>query len=245
MPEIFTEELLEETPFFNGKLKIFQPKRGFRFGLDSILLANFVNLKLKESILEACAGTGIITFTALLKFPKVKIFLLEIEDLYLRALRLGIKENHLEERANLIKGDIMRPPFRPESLDVVFANPPYFEKGRGRESPDALKNLARRGKDFELKGFLKAVSLILKKGGRLYLIFSALRLSELFRALQDASLEPKVLRMVHSYPGAEAKLCLVKAVKGASPEIRVLPPLFIYQGKNQDYTEEVKAFFRL
>ncbi len=75
--EDFLNDSLEETPFLRGRLTIFQPKKGFRFGIDSVILANFLSLKPGERIAELCAGCGVISFLALLKFPKIKIYLLE------------------------------------------------------------------------------------------------------------------------------------------------------------------------
>jgi tRNA1Val (adenine37-N6)-methyltransferase len=36
---------IKETPFLQGKLLVFQPDKGYRFGIDSVLLANFVELR--------------------------------------------------------------------------------------------------------------------------------------------------------------------------------------------------------
>lgn len=236
---------LEETPFLKGRLKIFQPKRGFRFGIDSVLLANFITLKPGERIAELCAGTGVISFIALLRYPRAKIYLLEIEDLYLKALTLGIAKNSFEKRALVIKGDALKPPFRPGFFDVIFSNPPYFKRESGRKSPLEMENIARREEKFDLKAFLKAVSFLLKNSGRFYLIFTAFRFAELIYSLKEVKLEPKVIRLVHSYPKDEARLVLVKAIKGAREETRLLPPLFIYKDKGKNYSEEVAKYLNL
>lgn len=233
---------LEETPFLKGTLKVFQPRKGYRFSLDSVLLANFIELKKKEKVLEIGAGTGIISFILLKKYLLNMIYLLEIEPIFLKALRLGVKANFLENRALLIKGDALRTPFRREYFDVIYSNPPYFKKESGRESPFYLENLARREENFSLPLFLKNCASLLKNKGRFYLIFTASRLAELITTLKSVQLEPKVVRLVHPYPGKEANLVLIKALKGAREEIRVLPPLYIYLGKGKSYTEEVKNF---
>lgn len=239
------KNLLEETPFLKGRLKIFQPKRGFRFGIDSVLLANFITLKPGERIAELCAGTGVISFITLLRYPKAKIYLLEIEDLYLKALTFGIAKNSLEKEAFAIKGDALKPPFKPSLFDVIFSNPPYFKRESGRKSPSEIENLARREEKFNLKSFLRATSSLLKNGGRFYLIFTAFRFAELIYSLKETKLEPKVIRHVHSYPGDEARLVLIKAIKGSREETRILPPLFIYQDRGKNYSEEVAKYLNL
>ncbi len=232
---------LELTSFYRGSLKIFQPKEGFRFSLPSVLLAHFLEVKKEEKVLEIGAGPGIISFIALLRFPWSKIFLLEIEPLYLEALRRGIRANAFQERAWAVKGNIKTPPFKPNFFDVLLANPPYFKVGSGRENPSHLENLSRR-ESVPFKVFLKSASTLLKTKGRFYLVFNALRLAEVLDALKEVKLEPKVLRLIHPYPSKPANLFLLKAIKGAKEEIQILPPLYIYKGKGEDYTEEVKEY---
>ncbi len=142
----------------------------------------------------------------------------------------------------MIKGNVLNPPLRRGLFEVIFSNPPYFKKESGRESPFERENLARREKIFDLKVFLKAVSSLLKNGGRFYLVFTAFRTAELIYSLKEVKLEPKVMRFVHSYPGDPARLVLIKAIKSAREETRILPPLYIYRGKGEDYSEEVKGY---
>lgn len=233
---------LEETPFYKGALKVFQPCKGFRFGIDALILAHFLEIKRGERVLEVCAGTGIISFLVLLRYPWSRLFLLELNPLYTEALKRGIEVNGFQERAFGVRGDIISPPFKVSSFDVLFANPPYYRAGTGRTSPYFLENLARR-ETLTLRDFLKRCASLLKNRGRFYAIFTASRLAEFLSLSREVRLEPKVLRLVHSYPGAEARLFLVKALKGSRQDLRILPPLYIYQGKNRDYTEEIRGYY--
>lgn len=235
---------LVPTPFLEGSLIVYQPEKGFRFSIDSVLLAHFLTLKPKELILEVGAGSGIISLIALKRFPKCRIFALEVESLFVECLKKNVSENNLENKLFTIKGDIKSPPFRREIFDVVFSNPPYFKSKAGRKSPYEIENIARRNENFDLNEFLKNVSSLLKNRGRFYLIFTALRLAELIYSLKKNKLEPKLLRLVYSYPGSEAKLVLLSAVKFAGEELRILPPLYIYDSPKGNYTEEVKNFLK-
>jgi tRNA1(Val) A37 N6-methylase TrmN6 len=235
---------LAPTPFLEGSIIVYQPKKGFRFGIDSVLLAHFLSLKPKNLVLEVGAGSGIISLIALKKFSHAKVFALELETLYIECLKKNILENKLQERLFVIKGDIRNPPFKPGNFDVVFSNPPYFKSEAGRKSPYEIENITRRDIECDLNEFLKKVSSLLKNRGKFYLIFTALRLAELIDLLKNHRLEPKLLRLVYSYPGSEAKLVLLCAVKEAKEEIRILPPLYIYKSRKGDYTEEVKNFLK-
>ncbi len=232
------------TPFLNGKLKIFQPEKGYRFGIDSLLLAYFLRLKPGERVLEACAGCGVISLIALWRFPKSRIFALEFDKLLVRCLFLNAKENSFENRLFPLMGDVLKPPFRENFFDVVFLNPPYFKKGTGRESPYHFENLARREEAGFLPELINALKRVLKNRGRLYLVFTAYRLAELIFLLKNEKIEPKFLRLVHSYPGAEAKLVLIEGIKGGGEEVRILPPLYVYEKPSGDYSPEVKAWLK-
>ncbi len=228
------------TPFLEGSIIVYQPKKGFRFGIDSILLAHFLNLKPQDLVLEVGAGSGIISLIALKRFPKAKIFALELESIFIECLKRNILENKLQKKLFIIKGDIKTSLFKSGIFDVIFSNPPYFKSKSGRKSPYEIENIARRDVEFELDEFLKKVSSLLKNKGKFYLVFTALRLAELIYLLKKNKLEPKLLRLVYSYPGSEAKLVLLLAVKNAKEEIRIFSPLYIYNSPKGNYTEEVK-----
>jgi len=231
---------VKETPFLKGKLRIYQPENGYRFSIDSVLLANFVKVKPSDIAVEFGAGCGIISSILLFKNKNIKIFAIEKEKIFLKCLSLTIQKNHFENRLFVINADFLTPPFKENSIDVIFFNPPYFKTGAGRKSKDQTEEVARRQEQAELKTWIKACYRVLKTGGKLFLIFTALRLAELFFCLKYHKLEPKELRLVYSYPESEAKLILVKCVKGAGEEIRILPPLFIYKYKKGPYTLEVE-----
>lgn len=233
---------IELTLFLGGKLKVYQPKKGFRFGIDSVILAYFLNLKPFQKILEVGAGSGIISLIALTRFSRCKIWALEREPTFIECLKKNVLLNNFKERFFIITGDFSLPPFKFESFDVLFSNPPYFEAGRGRESPYEEKNRACREKNLDLEGFIKKTSQLLKNRGNLFLVFTAYRMAELIYLLKKYRLEPKTLRLVHSYPGKEARLVLIRAVKNGGKELRILPPLYIYQKPKGDYTEEIKKF---
>jgi tRNA1(Val) A37 N6-methylase TrmN6 len=71
-------------------------------------------------------------------------------------------------------------------------------------------------------------------------VYLAERAVDLFSAMRAARLEPKRVRMVHSFMDADASLVLVEGVKGGRSGVKILPPLMVYDdGKN--YSAEVAA----
>ena len=72
------------------------------------------------------------------------------------------------------------------------------------------------------------------------LIYSARRAVDLLSSMRLARVEPKRLRMVHSFADVDASLVLVEGIKGGRSGIEVLPPLIIYR-RDKGYSAEVAA----
>ncbi len=235
--EEFTEDRL-----FSGRLTVCQPRKGYRFSIEALLLAGFVRARSRDRILELGAGCGVVTVLLALRFPGVKIAALEIQKRLVQALKFTLAANKLGKRVLAIRGDLRKPPFLPERFDLVVANPPFKAPERGRLPPDRENLIARTEILARLEDFLKAARKLLVPKGKMVLVYPALRLADLLSEMRRQGLEPKRLRLVHSYPQDEGRFVLVEGLRGGKPEIRVEPPLFIYQEPGV-YSEEVSRFF--
>ncbi len=227
-----------------GKV-IYQPEKGYRYSLEAFLLSSFVSLRPGERALELGAGCGIITLLLSWRYPDHLFWGLEIQPPLLWSFARNVKENGLVKRVLPVAGDVKAPPFKPGAFDVVFSNPPFYPLASGRLSPDLQERCARHEILASLEDFLKAAAFLLRNKGRFYLICAADRIVEVFSILVKNRLEPKCLRLVHSYPGDVARLFLLEAVKGAGRELKILPPLFIYHTRGGAYSEEVVRAFQL
>ena len=126
------------------------------------------------------------------------------------------------------------------SFDVAVCNPPYRLASSGRSSPNDEKRIARHECCGALGDFLSAAEIVLRTKGRVALVYLADRAVELFAAMHAARLEPKRLRMVHSFIGAQASLVLVEGIKDGRNGVKILPPLIVYRG-DKEYSAEVAA----
>jgi len=72
------EETLDT--ILDGRLRVLQPKRGYRFSLDSILLAHFVSLKSRARVIDIGCGSGIILLIVAKRFLQVNLTGLEIQE---------------------------------------------------------------------------------------------------------------------------------------------------------------------
>jgi len=211
--------------FMDGRLKLIQSKRGYRFSIDAILLSEFVSTKRGDMVIDLGTGCGIIPLVLLLTRPIGFAFGLEIQtELADQAARNALL-NGFGQKMGVIVGDIKHPPLAPSSADVVVCNPPYRQKDSGRINPDPQRAVARHEILASLDDILGIARKLLRAKGRLAMIYPAVRLVDILVRMRGFDLEPKRIRIV--YPGleSEAKLALIEASSGGRGGLKILPPL--------------------
>ncbi|MFB3925732.1 MAG: tRNA1(Val) (adenine(37)-N6)-methyltransferase [Syntrophales bacterium] len=236
------EETLDD--LLGGKLRIIQKKKGYRFSIDAILLAQFVRLGRGDRIIDMGTGSGVISMILASRSKDVWITGLEIQDDLAEMAKRSVAINCLEDRVEIRTGDVRHigDLFAPFMYDTVVFNPPYRKVYTGRLSRDMEKAVARHEIRGTLGDFLSAASYLLKPSGRAYLIYTAARAAGLFYRMREAGIEPKRMRIVHSSRSTEGEFILMEGLKGGGEELLVMPPLFIYDEAGE-YTVEMKAIF--
>ncbi len=227
---------------FQGKLRIIQSKKGYRFSLDAVLLAHFVALRAGDRVIDLGTGNGVIPLILARLRPSVEIVGMELqEEMVERALR-SLNLNRLGERVKILRGDVrsVEEVLSPESFAAAVCNPPYRKPATGRMNPDAERRIARHEIKARLADFVRAGSFLLRRGGRMALVYPASRMVDLLQTMRQEGIEPKRLRLVHSHEGSRATLVLAEGVKGAGTELKILPPLVVYT-RDRKYTREVEA----
>ena len=227
---------------FDGHLKLFQSRRGYRFSLDALLLAYFATLKRKERVIDLGTGNGVIPLILARLHPEVVITGVEYQSAMVERAARNFKLNKLDARISLCRGDVRAAGSigSAGSFDGVVCNPPYRPRASGRMSPNDEKQIARHEIHGELGDFLAAAAYLLRAKGRMYLVYLASRAVDLLSSMRLARLEPKRLRMVHSFSDSEASLILVEGVKHGRSEVEILPPLIVYR-EGKEYSDEVAA----
>lgn len=227
----------------SGAVKILQPRSGYRFSLDPLLLCAFAAIPAKANVADLGTGSGVIPLL-LATAGKGRTFVgVELQaELAARAAR-SVALSGLTERIRIVCADLRELPeeFAAGSFDAVVTNPPYRRPASGRVAPGAERGAARHELAGGLTDFLRTAALLLNNGGRFYIVYLAERLAELLDEMRTFRLEPKRLRTVHSRAGEPAKLVLVEGRKNARPGLAVEAPLIIYQeGAGRVYTGEAE-----
>lgn len=223
-------------------LRIIQSPSVFAFSLDAVLLAKFVYVPIqKGNILDLCCGNGIIP---LLLSTRTKGMVTGVEiqvRLFDMAVR-SINYNELQHRLHMIHGDIKEMPktLGHGKYDVVTCNPPYFLTPSSDEiNENEHLAIARHEIFCTLEDAVQASSYLVRQGGKVAFVHRPGRLMDIITLMRKYRLEPKRIQFVHPRIGKEANTLLVEAIKDGQPDLKILPPLFVYD-ENQEYTPEVK-----
>jgi len=214
-----------------GAVRIIQKKTGYRFSIDSLILYEFIQVKNRSRILDLGTGSGILALLLARDYPLSRVIALELAGEFVDLVRRNIILNQFQDRISVIQGDLCQLPgfIKKGGFDAVVSNPPYRPLHRGRINPDSQKALARHEIRLTLPKLLKAVAHGLKVGGKWFVIYPAWRLVSLLALSRQHRLEPKKIRLVHSFQDKEAEWVLMEAVYQGREELKILPPLTIYQ----------------
>ena len=222
------DETLEELQ--PGGYQLLQKKTGFRFGMDSVLLAHFAGIRQQDTVVDFGTGSGVLPLL-LLSRNKGRIFrCIEIQEEIAGMAERTMIINALEEQVRIIHGraEDAESFFEPCSVDAVICNPPYGAPGSAVSSPYSTRAISRNQQENTLSGFFKAAFRILKGKGIFCMVYPAPQMLHAMRALQQAHLEPKRFQLVYPYEDKPANLVLIEAVKDAKPMLHPMPPLIIY-----------------
>lgn len=240
--ELFEHERVDDL-HIKGYQIIQSPER-FCFGMDAVLLSDFVREKKNGAVLDMGTGTGIIPILLEAK-EKGKIFTaLEIQEESAKMARRSVQLNDLEEKIEIITGDIKEASklMKASSFDIVTCNPPYMNHQHGITNPELPKAIARHEILCTLEDVIREASKLVKPAGSFYLIHRPFRLAEIIGTLLKYKLEPKRMRLVYPYIEKEPNMVMIEAVRGGKSMMKVEPPLIVYKEKGK-YTEEIYKIY--
>ncbi|MFC1657456.1 tRNA1(Val) (adenine(37)-N6)-methyltransferase [Candidatus Moduliflexota bacterium] len=235
--EAGTAETIEKV----GSLLLAQPARGYRYGVDPFLLSSFVMPRLREKIVDLGTGCGIIALLLASRWPTVKIWGVEIQTELSDIAKKNVLTNNLGDRCTILEGDIRRigSGFPEGSFQRAVSNPPFRAPRSGRISSEPQRAIARQEISLAFRELASTVSRLLGHGGIFDFIHLPGRLVEIFGTLTAHGLEPKRLRLVHSFRDGPPEMALLSARKEGRPGLEVLPPLVIFRSPGS-YTAEMR-----
>jgi tRNA1Val (adenine37-N6)-methyltransferase len=241
MKTLHDDELCE---LFAGRLRIFQKRNGYRFSVDSILLADFARQRATGIIADLGTGSGVLPIVLSKSQAVRNIIGIEIQDDLAQLALKNICFNQCDDRVRIIHADIraLKKDFEAGSFDTVISNPPFYAAHSGRLNPDDQRAISRHELFGTLADFIRVSQYLLKLSGKFLTIYPSSRAVDLIAAMRAAGLEPKILQFVHPKIDEPANLLLIEGIKGAGKEAKVLTPLVLYDAEG-NYTEQAQTIF--
>lgn len=236
--EIYDHERIDSLQ--RDGLSIIQNPDGFCFGIDAVLLANYVSLKKKAKVVEFGTGTGIISILLANRFKNADITAFEIQKDVGEMAKRSIVMNELDDRIHLVIDDMKAAiqHLGKGSVDTVVMNPPYFKGGSGIKNENDYKTISRHEVTITLEEILKISHTILRPMGTLYMIHRPNRLVELIHKAKLIGLEPKEIQFIQPTSEKAANLLLIKYVRNGGEELKIKDPLVVYDDE-RNFTKEI------
>jgi len=226
-------------------LTLHQPAHGYRFALEAFLLADFVSAPAPAPLIDLGTGCGVVALFLARRFPHLRCVGLELQRSLAVLAQQNAVCNGLEHRIGIVQGDIRQVSslFPACMFGTVVCNPPYRAIGHGRLNPHLEKAIARHELTVTLPQLVQAARHLLRRRGRLVMVYHPSRLPELFAQLEAAYLRPRRLRLVHATQQAPASMALVEAIRDGRDALTILPSLCVYEASG-DYTAEMQVIFQ-
>lgn len=228
-----------------GNMIIYQDNDYFLFSLDSVLLANFVTIKLTDKkVIDLCSGNAPVPM--LLSFrTKARIFGVELQK-YIYDMGLdSIKENKLDGQITFINEDVnnLDKVYISESFDVVTCNPPYFKyQDDSLVNENIGKAIARHEVEIRLEDVISMAKYLLKNGGTFAMVHRPQRLIEIINLMQKYGIEPKKIRLVYPKEDKNANMLLIEGVKNGKSGLTVERALIVHDSDG-NYVDEIRKMF--
>jgi tRNA1(Val) A37 N6-methylase TrmN6 len=245
--EPFGPDDLTQDAFLGGRVRLRQPARGYRAGIDPVLLAATVPARKGQAVLDMGCGAGAALCCLGARVPGLRLAGIELQPGYAALARGNLLEN--AQHGTVWEGDLAVPPsgMHGERFDFVIANPPYFAPGSRSVAPDPGREVALAGAT-PLAEWVSFAARRLKPKGWAHVVLRVERVPELMAAMcgRLGSLE---LWPLAPREGRAPRLVLVRARKEGRAPFRMHAALALHRGANhecdaEDYTPPVAAAVR-
>lgn len=220
--------------------KIYQDDKLYNFSTDAVLLANFVETKSKDVVVDFCSGNGVVGILTAIKNYYKKIYLVEIQKCLASLAEKSVEYNKLEN-IEVVCDNLknLKNFFKSGSVDVITCNPPYRKNDGQKQNKSEHLSICNFEIKTNLEEIIQTASFLLKFGGKFYMINSVDRLEETICLLNKYNFKTKILCLCNPKANKNANVFLIMAQKNAKSGIKILPNL-ILNDDNGNYLIKTK-----
>ena len=233
---------ISEDDMLGGALSLYQPKDGYRIGMDTVLLAAAVPAKSGQHILEPGVGTGGAALCLLHRVSGSCVTGIDTNSMHLALAAKSAEKNRLGKRLFLEDGTVCDVSGNGSGFDHTMINPPFLAEGRGKKPTGVSKEAAHVAHDSQLRDWLRYAIHHTKAKGSITLIHRADSLDQIIKYLAGPCGDLIVFPL---WPrqGEPAKRVIIQATKGTKGVARLLPGLVLHE-TNRRYTKAASAVLR-
>lgn len=231
--------------FLDNRLKILQPREGYRAAIDPLFLAAAVPAAAGERALDVGAGTGVAALALAYRVAGLRVTGIEIDSALMRLAGDNARRNGLGDRVDFMIGNVERLPARlvPGSFDHALANPPYLEAARANVSPVAGRAAANVEGGAGFDAWMRFAFAMVKEGGSVTVVHRADRIEDVLAGFKGRAGGVTVFPLWPDGGEAPARRILVQGRKGSAAPARLARGLVLH-GEGGGYTSEAERVLR-
>lgn len=238
-----TDIEISEDAWLGGRLRLRQPKRGYRVAIDAALLAAATPLQPGQQALELGTGVGAAALALAARVDGSEIDGVELQAQFVALGLENIRLNSLENRVRCLEGDVLALPTDAGAYDQVMMNPPYLAVGGNDAGMDPAKRIATIEGPARLQDWMRAAASALKTGGGLTVIHRADRLGDILAATDAHGIGGLNVFPLWPKSGEAARRVIVYGRKAKGGRLTLAPGLILHQADGS-YTPETDAALR-
>jgi tRNA1(Val) A37 N6-methylase TrmN6 len=240
---------LTDDAFLGGKLKMLQPEKGYRAGIDAVFLAAAVPAKDGETIFEPGIGVGVAALCLLQRCPQSHVTGIEVTSRHALLCEENAKRNGFANHVHVIHAD-MKDALRKDIVSMpahgsfahAFANPPYFDEGTVTPSPTLVKATAHSFGPKDLELWIKVMHTMVSLRGTVTLVHRADRLGQILALMEEKFGDIRVAPL-YARAGTAASRVVIQGVRGSKAPLQLLPGLVLH-GEGHGFTPDAEAVLR-
>lgn len=240
---------MTDDAFLGGKLKILQPEKGYRAGIDAVFLGAAIPVKDGDTLFELGIGAGVASLCVLARNPNIHITGIEGNTRYAILGEQNAKRNNFTDSMRVIHADV-KDAMRKDlanmpahaSFSHAFANPPFYDDANVTPSPSILKANAHTFGPDGLEQWIKVLHAMVTMRGTVTLVHRAETLGRILTAMDTKFGDIRVAPL-YTRVGSTASRVIVQGVKGSRAPLQLLPGMILHTGDN-NFTSDAEAVLR-